>query len=364
MRRFNYWTPLQALDDENSQNTDTQVQKENVKKDYISPIKVLSHNSETFHKMFKNKGITKYSIKKISIGIKILCETTATFSVIVLILKEHNIQFFTHESKQEKPFKFVLFGLDGKSAEEVKEKMLSLKYKCLDVKKVEKKYDEYTDTLYIVYFENGSVKIHDLKQNVKTLFHMVIKWEYQRKLKNKPVQCFNCQMYGHGEKGCSIKTKCAFCSGRHKTNVCPNKEKVKCANCHEPHAATDTSCKLRESFLLLRENIQRKNSRHVNRNNQNKNSNNATTNNNYTLEYRDFPNLPNSNRQHDNTRFAWPSTQNKNFTRNTQNSNDLFTAEEITQLVLDILNKLKPCKSKEEQFHVVTQLATKYLYNK
>lgn len=136
MSRYNFWTPLQALNtDDNAEKIDTLVQLPKVK-EFISPIKVLSHSSEQFHKMFKNSGLTKYYIKKISIGLKIFCETKETFNIIITILKEHNCQFFIHESKCDKPFKFVLYGLDNKSAEEVKQEMILKKYKCTDVKKI------------------------------------------------------------------------------------------------------------------------------------------------------------------------------------------------------------------------------------
>lgn len=362
MRRNNYWTPLQALhDDDNAESTDTQVQSTNTKKkEYISPIKVLSHNCEQFHKMFKNSGVTKYYIQKISIGIKIICETKETFNDIITILKEHNCQFYTHESKHNKPFKFVMFGLDGKSEDEVKQALVSLNYKCINVKKIEKKYNEYVDTIYIVYFENGSVKLHDLKQNTKSLFHMIIKWEYQRKIKNKPVQCHNCQMFGHGEKGCSIKTRCALCSGRHKTSECINKEKVKCANCNNTHKATDISCPVRESFLLLRENINRKNSRSQNYGSMNLQNRRRVSTNINILENNAFPPLPKYNEKIVNA-SVWPNTNRNN--NKTTSSNELFTVEEISQLTLDVINKLKTCKTKEEQFNIITQLAIKYLYN-
>ena len=45
-------------------------------------------------------------------------------------------------------------------------------------------------------------------------------------------------MFGHEEEGCSVKTKCAICSGGHKT--------------------TDLNWPVRESYLNLRENIQQK----------------------------------------------------------------------------------------------------------
>ena len=72
---------------------------------------LISHNSDQFHKMFKNSGMTKFYIKKFQTN-------KQTFNVIITILKEHNYQIFIFESKYTTPFKFVLYGSNNKSAEE------------------------------------------------------------------------------------------------------------------------------------------------------------------------------------------------------------------------------------------------------
>lgn len=104
-------------------------------------------------------------------------------------------------------------------------------FKCADVKAVIKKFDHFEDTLYIVSFERGTVKLNDLRQQVKSLFRSIIKWDFQRRMKNKIIQCKKCQMFGHGERSCFVNIKCANCAGKHLTNVCPDANKSRCANC-------------------------------------------------------------------------------------------------------------------------------------
>lgn len=358
MSRHNFWTPLQASVDSEDEEVVTEVPPP--KKDFVSPIKVLSHDTLYFHKLFKTLSIAKYAIKKLSIGIKILCETIEVFNTITKVLKEHNIQHFVHESKYKKPFKFIVHGLDGIPADDVKQELIALNYKCVNVKQIEKRYDGYLDTIYVIFFENGTVKLNDLRKNIKSLFHTIIKWDYQRKLKNKPIQCFNCQMYGHGERGCSVKTKCANCAGRHKTNECTNKDKIKCANCNEKHTSNDKTCKVREDFLKLRESIQAKNSRKrysQREQHPSLNQNNSLHVGNFTRTHNAYPSLPNTQTPGPAIRREWPSYS------NAASSSNLFSIEEISHLTLEIISNLKPCKSKDEQFQVITQLAVKYLYS-
>ncbi|KAF8785636.1 Nucleic-acid-binding protein transposon like protein [Argiope bruennichi] len=58
-------------------------------------------------------------------------------------------------------------------------------------------------------------------------------------------QCFNCQLWNHGSKGCKLKPKCVICAESHISRDCPKKGKeteVKCANCGGPHTANYRGC--------------------------------------------------------------------------------------------------------------------------
>lgn len=359
--RRNFWTPLQILDNDDESAISEMDSEQNVKsqKSQISPIKVLTQNSEDVIKLLKNKKITHYLAKKISIGIKILCETTETFNLINVVLRENNFQFFTHDHKNNKPFKAVIRGLDGKTDTEVKIELISLGFKCNDVKVVKRNFEKYSDTIYIVHFERGSVKLQDLKKNVRALFRIIVSWDYQRKLKNKPVQCRKCQMFGHGEKGCSVKPRCANCAEKHNTIDCKAVSKIQCANCGDKHKSTDLSCPNRSSYLELREKLAMKTQR---------SKKYVTAFNSHT------ENFPALNRSVQNTtsfvNTNWRPTNNNNnikavnnMSNVTNSENTLFTEEELLQLTTEMISKLRNCTNKEQQFNVIAQLAIKFVYN-
>lgn len=56
-----------------------------------------------------------------------------------------------------------------------------------------------------------------------------------------PVQCFNCQRYGHTASSCKSKTRCLICSENHHKSKCET-EILKCANCNETHVANSKEC--------------------------------------------------------------------------------------------------------------------------
>lgn len=195
-----------------------------------------------------------------SIGLKIMCDTTNLYNDVLKILKENECQFFSHDKNADKVFKVVIFGLEYKTAIEVKTELISRYLKCQDVKSVVKNHEGFNDTIYIVSFDNGSVNLNTLKKDHSCPFRTIIKWDYHRKPKNRIVQCRNCQMFGHGENWCSILTKCDLCAGKHKTDVCDCKRQIKCATCNGSHVSADLNCPNRQQFLEIRENIMSKNS--------------------------------------------------------------------------------------------------------
>lgn len=57
-----------------------------------------------------------------------------------------------------------------------------------------------------------------------------------------PVQCFNCQRYGHTAGSCKAHTRCLLCSENHKKEDCRTAVR-KCANCSENHVASSKECR-------------------------------------------------------------------------------------------------------------------------
>lgn len=73
-----------------------------------------------------------------------------------------------------------------------------------------------------MYFEDDAVRLNTLRSNVKTLLHTVIRGDYRRKQKGKPVQCKNCQMLERGEGSCHMQQKYTVCVGQHQTADYPD----------------------------------------------------------------------------------------------------------------------------------------------
>ena len=106
---------------------------------------------------------------------KIFCEILASYGAVKTILSEKNCQYFTHDQKSERIFKVVLFGQENKPENELKVELTLITLKVTGVKRVDKSYDNFTETIYIVSFEN-SIKLNDLKRNHKCIFRSIVRW--------------------------------------------------------------------------------------------------------------------------------------------------------------------------------------------
>lgn len=376
--RRNFWTPLQIHDDIQNESDIDSNRKEQSKTEKISPIKVLTQNRESVLNLINSKGITNYLNKKMSIGVKIICESLDVYNKIIILLRENKYQFFNHEHQNSKPFKVVLRGLDYKTDIEVKNELNSIGLKCVDVKAVKKTIGNYVDTIYIVCFENGSIKLNDLRKQVRSLFRTIITWEYQRKIKNKPVQCRRCQMFGHGERGCNVIERCANCAEKHKTIDCKSATKIQCANCGNNHKSTDADCPARSAYTEMREKLSKKPDR-------SQRQKNTTVPN----DERNFPNINNNqpplpstqqsslwrptNHSHAHNSAtannSWRNISNsynnnsiQNNINNSNNNSPLFSEKEFMELTVEMISRLSSCKTREDQFSAITQLAFKFVY--
>ena len=274
-----------------------------------------------------------------------------SYNRIKEILISQKCQFYTHDSKSQRQFKVVLYGLEMKSGDDVQKELTALGFNCLEVKKIDKQYSNYNETLYIISFANGSTRLQDLRTKCKSLFYTIVRWEYQRKIKNKLVQCRNCQMFGHGERGCNVVTLCANCAGRHKTIDCPSPDVICCANCKGKHKSSDPVCPNRAAYSNIKTNI-------------NKSSRSRDTSKRTSIGFSyvasQHPPLPKSSQQSQPNRIEWVQHKHE---QSDSSGNDLFTEEEVSRLTTELISKLRACSSKSEQFNVITQLAVKYLYS-
>ena len=67
-----------------------------------------------------------------------------------------------------------------------------------------------------------------------------------------PLQCFNCQRFGHTARTCWRDSQtCRYCAGSHPSSQCKGDKQVtlKCANCGEGHATTSRACSKRLTLV-------------------------------------------------------------------------------------------------------------------
>lgn len=340
----NYFTPLQTIDGDDN---DEIVIEPSVKV-IVPPITILKCKIEQVHEICRSLKIKDYSIRKISIGLKLFCSHKDDYHKVCVALKNnYQLEYFTYASKDEKPYKAVLLGLDKTDTSVVKNQLKSLGLKCIDVKMVTRPRDNYEQVIFIVYFERKTVTLKELRQNYSAINYIKVRWEYQKPNSAKLTQCHNCQMFGHGSSRCSVKTFCAHCAGNHPTKDC-KATVVKCANCNGPHKSMSPECPSRETYKQIRQRYQPK---RTGRTNQAVNNNQS-----YSDQFPNAlnqPEMPTSSRQESNNTYA-QQTKNAN--------NDLFSVDELRNLTCELISKLKNCKSRAEQFGVITDLAFKFLY--
>lgn len=348
----NYFSPLQTIEDE--EGIDEIIIEKNVKVN-IPPITILKCKIEEVHELCKISKITDYSIRKISIGLKLFVKSKSDFDTVCNLLA-NQYEFFTYATKHEKPYKALIFGLDKQDPMIVKKKLTDMGLKCLEVKIVVKKNNLYNSeyVIYVVYFERQTITIKELRQSYSVIDYIKVKWEFQKPNKSKITQCYNCQMFGHGSSRCKVKTFCANCAGNHKTSEC-KETTVKCANCSGTHKSTYDKCPNKENYISIRQRTQPASIRHT------RDSPTRTTTRNYNSSFPDTlrQNVPaGTGTWQTRGNIASNSGNNSGITSDT---NELFSIQEIKALTLELISNLKNCKNKADQFEVITNLAVKFL---
>lgn len=353
----------------------------NKQKIKISPL-IVKEKMNNLYKIMRELKITKFNTKMQSVGIKVYCYQNDDVSKLKQHLIEKAINFYTFNESQNKPMKIVLSGLpimpiseviDGIKDEGVSSDIIK-EVKLLNIKKP--RYDD--QAVYLVYLVRGSIKLSELRK-IKYILHAVVQWNYHINRRKGPTQCRKCQMYGHGTTHCFMDKKCAHCSGDHDVTCCPklhadadNKD-FKCANCSEAHSSSNINCSKRIEYIKIIE------------------TNRSKNNKNHRLpqrlqqqqqlppqlnQARDFPAMPTASLE--NTYFQQfkgiprPTApqirraainQNQQQQQNKSSSEELFSLDEILNMVTEITTKLGSCTSRSQQAKIILEFSIKYIYN-
>lgn len=117
---------------------------------------------------------------------------------------------FTHDSTA-KLQKFVLKGLPNypTNPDAINLKLTELNLVPKDIKQMTIKTPTFQNQAnYIIYFENGTAHLNDLKK-IKSINNVAVSWQHYRSPKG-PTQCHQCQMFGHGSRNCALYHQDAF----------------------------------------------------------------------------------------------------------------------------------------------------------
>ena len=151
-----------------------------------------------------------------------------------------------HHKKQENEQlkSIVIKGLRNETPSSVKRMFQSHGYTTIQSVIEWSKYGYFT----VVFGSNKeATKLVSIKTITFGTQQAKIEFEKPRKkfLRGQPVQCKNCQKFGHTTRFCTSNTCCKYCTKSHKSHQCPIKHKSnkwRCRNCKGKHAANSTNC--------------------------------------------------------------------------------------------------------------------------
>jgi hypothetical protein len=334
-------------------------EKAPVKEKRPPPITVKKLNITQLNEKLCGVTIKKenISIKLTQFGIKVYVTNTTEFKLLKSFLQDSKIEFFTHQLKEEKMSKFVLYGLPNVEIEKIQNELVLRGFNPCDIKlfKIRRtRYEHHTN--YLVYFKKSEgVKLSQLRE-IRSIFNVIISWSHYN---NKGVtQCSNCQSFGHGSSNCHLSPTCLKCGDNHKTDACPldkdkNKngkipdQKLCCANCLGRHTANYHKCPARERYLKVQ------------------NARKGATIKKYNPRFQPAPELNDMNFPFLNHKSAWKNKNPQNIesasTVGSFTDDNLFSPQECFAIFQEFISKLTRCKSRQDQLQVIGEITFKYI---
>lgn len=353
----------------------------------LPPITMTNLTENEIHASMATLHVSKYRIKNAKIGIHIFIDEKNDFDKTLKNLKEANLinpdkklEFYTHDTSDQRYKKIVLRGLRKMETKEIIENLKEKEIDFIaDVKIIHPKEPRYKDHVnYILYLQpKGDIR---KLTSIDALFKTAVKWDRYKNFKRGPVQCHNCQRPGHGSRNCFMPPRCLWCGKDHHTNDCPEYKKAannsiqnvdastgnrnitligKCCNCGEAHFANDERCKYRADYTKMRRSQANSNRTDVRRNSL------APENFNWTISgRRTYPNHTTINNYEPERQISFSEAVKQGMQPNSADTTpnvELFSFEEIITISRDLIQRLKTCRTKEDQILVLYEVTTKYL---
>lgn len=295
--------------------------------------------------------------KRTTIGTKIFPENFEKYNFCKKALSENKIEYHSYNSKDNRLYTVFLYGLPRMSTGDIINDLCSYNLTPTSVTEVTTKYSNINDAVYKVQFTRKNFNPKNLHL-VKTIDRVVVSWRKQNPKKNdKPTQCWNCLMYGHGGAHCNRRPACMTCGNQHRTEDCQLKNQKKpavfsCFNCKKSgreridHSANDERCPLRAEYLRIRSNATNRTPKR----NMNVRRNSYVQSNSYVRNDDDHPPLSGN---------ITTNINNNNMGRRSyaqqlrSDNNNLFSIDELFDIFVSTLDELSKCTNKVQQIQVV-----------
>lgn len=328
------------------------------------PIKITDDNIKAtgIKKLMNEAQITSFQAKSMSIGFKVDLNTKADYDKFINHLTATNVAFFTHSDRSKKTFKAVLSGLSRINTGIIIEEMSHFNITPSSVTELTAKNVNPDRCLYLVQFDNKDVSMNQLR-NVRAIDHVVVNWKPYKPRNKGPTQCNKCAMLGHGAQNCHRSMACLICaSTAHVADDCNFDESKKesfvfrCYNCvvnklpNANHRANDPRCPCRSNYLEIRNKLNHKNAVRNDRANR--------ISKDFNVNQADFPNLNNNAGQsaYNPTKKAGPTYAEQ--TKRQIDRDDLYSMDELFEILQSAIEDLSLCKSKGEQVRVLFKILT------
>jgi len=201
-------------------------------------------------RMVGNKSFHVVPIRKGNIAeTKIQIYEENNYRTIAALLDKNNKKYYTYQLKSSKGLIVVIKGIESNvDPEEVKSAIAESGFKVKSVYNIKNK-ENIPQPLFKIELEpeNNRLKKNDVHPiyNLRYLLNRRVAVEEPHK-RAGPVQCFNCQEYGHTKSYCTLRAVCVVCGEPHHSSECikekRNCNEKKCSNCGGNHTANYRGC--------------------------------------------------------------------------------------------------------------------------
>lgn len=215
---------------------------------YLTPDVNFINLCEYFNKTI---GSSNYSCVSTRNKVKIMPATPTAYRSLVKLLRENKASFHTYQLPADRPYRVVIRGLHPSiGADVVKRELLDIGFEVCAVSNVLARDKVPLPLFYIDLLRNKkSEEIFSLQH----LFQTKITVEEPHKRKD-PVQCHNCQSYGHTKNYCALPPRCVKCGQEHLSINCTKTKTLpaRCALCQKNHPSNWKGCNVYQELKHLR----------------------------------------------------------------------------------------------------------------